>query len=79
MNWNDKILSWYNIIPQYPLISFKSELLPALIEWQRGKGQTTFNCQVSINLADDEQLMRMMIDTGFDIVLLELRRRMKTL
>lgn len=45
---------------------FKSELLPALIEWQRGKGQTTFNCQISINLADDEQLMGMMVDAGFD-------------
>lgn len=47
---------------------FKSELLPALIKWQRGKGQTTFNCQVSINLADDEQLMGMMVEAGFDTV-----------
>ncbi|MCF6159274.1 MAG: DUF4070 domain-containing protein [wastewater metagenome] len=47
---------------------FKSELLPALIEWQRGKGQTTFNCQVSIHLADDKQLMHMMAEAGFDTV-----------
>lgn len=46
----------------------KSELLPAIIEWQRDKGQTTFNCQVSINLADDVQLMRMMVEAGFDTV-----------
>ncbi len=47
---------------------FKSELLPAIIGWQRGKGQTTFNCQISINIADDEQLMRMMAEAGFDTV-----------
>jgi len=47
---------------------FKSELLPAIIEWQRDKGQITFNCQISINLADDEQVMRMMADAGFDTV-----------
>jgi radical SAM superfamily enzyme YgiQ (UPF0313 family) len=46
----------------------KSELLPALIEWQRGKGYATFNCQLSINLTDDEQLMRMMAEAGFDTV-----------
>jgi len=47
---------------------FKNELLPALIEWQQDKGQIPFNTQVSINLADDEQLMNMMHEAGFDIV-----------
>jgi radical SAM superfamily enzyme YgiQ (UPF0313 family) len=46
----------------------KSELLPALIEWQRDKGDITFNTEVSINLADDEQLMRMMVEAGFNMV-----------
>ena len=47
---------------------FKTELLPALIEWQKDKGNIPFNTQVSINLADDEQLMRMMHEAGFDTV-----------
>ena len=46
----------------------KSELLPALIEWQKDKGDITFNTEVSINLADDEQLMRMMVEAGFNMV-----------
>jgi radical SAM superfamily enzyme YgiQ (UPF0313 family) len=46
----------------------KSELLPALIEWQKGKGDITFNTEVSINLADDEQLMRAMVEAGFNMV-----------
>jgi len=47
--------------------SLKADLLPALIEWQRGKG-IPFNTEVSINLADDEQLMQMMVEAGFDTV-----------
>jgi radical SAM superfamily enzyme YgiQ (UPF0313 family) len=46
----------------------KSELLPALIEWQKDKGDITFLTEVSINLADDEQLVRMMVDAGFNTV-----------
>jgi radical SAM superfamily enzyme YgiQ (UPF0313 family) len=46
----------------------KTELLPALIEWQQDKGKIAFNTQVSINLADDEQLMQMMVSAGFDKV-----------
>lgn len=46
----------------------KSELLPALIKWRHSKGQATFHCQASINLADDEQLMQMMVEAGFDTV-----------
>lgn len=46
----------------------KAELLPALIEWQKGKTGTPFHTEVTINLADDEQLMQMMVEAGFDMV-----------
>jgi radical SAM superfamily enzyme YgiQ (UPF0313 family) len=46
----------------------KSELLPVLIEWQRGKEDVPFNTEVSINLADDEELMQMMVEAGFNAV-----------
>ena len=48
--------------------SFKTELLPALIAWQRDKRHIPFTAQVSINLADDEELMRLMAEAGFDAV-----------
>lgn len=48
--------------------ALKTELLPALIEWRKGKRGCAFNTQVSINLADDEQLMGMMAAAGFDTV-----------
>jgi len=46
----------------------KRELLPALIAWQRGRSGITFNTEVSVNLADDQELMQMMGDAGFDVV-----------
>jgi radical SAM superfamily enzyme YgiQ (UPF0313 family) len=46
----------------------KTEILPALIEWRRGKTGLPFNTEVSINLADDDELMRLMVDAGFDTV-----------
>jgi radical SAM superfamily enzyme YgiQ (UPF0313 family) len=46
----------------------KTEMLPALIEWQKGKKQIGFGTEVSINLADDEELMQMMVEAGFDVV-----------
>jgi len=46
----------------------KAELLPALIEWRKDKVGVTFSTEASINLADDEQLMRMMVQAGFDKV-----------
>jgi radical SAM superfamily enzyme YgiQ (UPF0313 family) len=46
----------------------KTELLPALIEWQKDKGDIPFNTEVSINLADDEDLMQMMVEAGFTMV-----------
>jgi len=46
----------------------KESLLPALIEWRKGKIGMTFHTEVSINLADDEELMNMMAAAGFDMV-----------
>ncbi len=46
----------------------KESLLPALIEWRKDKVGMTFHTEVSINLADDEQLMQLMSEAGFDMV-----------
>ena len=46
----------------------KTELLPALIEWKKNKIGTTFYTEASINLADDEELMQLMVKAGFDMV-----------
>jgi len=46
----------------------REELLPALIGWQRGKGGISFLTQATINLADDETLVRRMVEAGFDTV-----------
>jgi radical SAM superfamily enzyme YgiQ (UPF0313 family) len=46
----------------------RTDLLPALIEWQRDKQHVPFTSQVSMNLADDPELMRMMTEAGFDSV-----------
>ena len=46
----------------------KTELLPALIEWQKTKKGMPFHTEASINLADDEQLMTLMVEAGFDTV-----------
>ncbi len=46
----------------------KSELLPALIAWQHRTRRMPFNSQVSMNLADDPELMRLMAAAGFDTV-----------
>ncbi len=44
----------------------KTELLPALIKWRKErKPASFFATQLTINLADDEELMQMMIDAGF--------------
>ncbi len=47
----------------------KTETLPALIEWSKKKKHPfPFFTEVSINLSDDEELMQMMVDAGFDRV-----------
>lgn len=46
----------------------KTELLPALIEWQKHKVGIPFYTQTSINLADDKELMGMMVQAGFRTV-----------
>lgn len=46
----------------------KQELLPALIQWQKTREGITFHTEASINLADDHELMQMMVEAGFDTV-----------
>jgi len=46
----------------------KEELLPALIAWQKGHPGMPFNTEISINLADDDELMQMMVQAGFGAV-----------
>lgn len=46
----------------------KAELLPALIAWQQRRPGFTFYTEASINLADDQELMDLMVAAGFDAV-----------
>jgi radical SAM superfamily enzyme YgiQ (UPF0313 family) len=46
----------------------RDELLPALVTWRKGKRGITFHTEASINLADDEALMQLMVAAGFDMV-----------
>jgi len=46
----------------------REDLLPALIKWRKGKKGMPFNTEISINIADDESLMNMMTQAGFDTV-----------
>jgi len=43
-------------------------LLPALIEWRQDMKGLPFNTEVSINLADDPELMALMVAAGFNSV-----------
>ena len=43
-------------------------LLPALIEWRKNKEKISFNTEASVDLADNRQLMQMMVEAGFDSV-----------
>ena len=46
----------------------KTHLLPALIEWRQDKKGCVFFTEASINLADDPELLDMMVMAGFDSV-----------
>lgn len=47
--------------------ALRTELLPALVEWQRAHRRgLPFYTEASINLADDDELMRLMVEAGFD-------------
>ncbi|MBX7205697.1 MAG: B12-binding domain-containing radical SAM protein [Bacteroidia bacterium] len=44
----------------------KTELLPALIKWRKEKNPSFFFAtQLTVNLADDEELMQLLLDAGF--------------
>jgi radical SAM superfamily enzyme YgiQ (UPF0313 family) len=43
----------------------KQDILPALIEWRKGKEGFLFTTEVSINLADDTELTDLMVKAGF--------------
>ncbi|MFO7738504.1 MAG: DUF4070 domain-containing protein, partial [Desulfatiglandaceae bacterium] len=49
-------------------VYLKNHLLPALIQWQEGRKEIPFNTEASVNLADDPELMEMMVKAGFDAV-----------
>ncbi len=46
----------------------KTEVLPALIAWRAGKVGLPFSTELSINLADDAELMRLLVEAGFTTV-----------
>ncbi|MCP4180401.1 MAG: DUF4070 domain-containing protein [bacterium] len=50
------------------IASLKRDLLPALINWRKHHPDISFFTEVSINISDDDQLMNLMREAGFDQV-----------
>ena len=46
----------------------KEEILPALIKWRQDKTGCLFLTEASINLADDDELIQLMVQAGFHSV-----------
>ena len=46
----------------------KEEVLPAMIEWRKGKKGCLFTTEASVNLSDDNELIEMMVKAGFSQV-----------
>ncbi len=44
----------------------KEELLPAISKWRKGKKGIQLITEVSINVSDDDELLKMMLNAGFD-------------
>ena len=55
-----------NLMANKPCL--KDELLPAIIQWKREKRGISFHTQITMNLADDQELMDLMYEAGFDWV-----------
>jgi len=55
-----------NIMGSRPYL--KKELLPAIIAWKRDKRGVSFHTQITMNLADDQELIDLMYEAGFDWV-----------
>lgn len=45
--------------------ALKQEVLPAMIEWRKGKKGCLFITEASVNLSDDDELIKMMVEAGF--------------
>ncbi len=55
-----------NIMSNRPL--FKNEVLPAIVRWKQGKRGISFHTQITINVADDQDMMDLLYAAGFDWV-----------
>jgi radical SAM superfamily enzyme YgiQ (UPF0313 family) len=50
-------------------VKVKREILPAIIQWMQERGRpVTLSTEASLNLADDDQLLHLMGEAGFDAV-----------